>query len=45
VERLCAEHEAGGYCPRFQSGVVNGYVTWTVLGLACLGAVLGLTIR
>jgi multicomponent Na+:H+ antiporter subunit D len=30
---------------RFQSGVVNDYVTWTVLGLACLGAILGLIIR
>ena len=30
---------------RFQSGVVNDYVTWTVLGLACLGGVLTLVIR
>jgi multicomponent Na+:H+ antiporter subunit D len=30
---------------RFQSGVVNDYVTWTVLGLACLGGVLALVIR
>jgi multicomponent Na+:H+ antiporter subunit D len=30
---------------RFQSGVVNDYVTWLVLGLACLGGVLALTIR
>jgi hypothetical protein len=30
---------------RFQSGVVNDYATWTVLGLACLGAILGLIIR
>jgi multicomponent Na+:H+ antiporter subunit D len=30
---------------RFQSGVVNDYVTWTVLGLACLGGVLALIIR
>jgi multicomponent Na+:H+ antiporter subunit D len=27
---------------RFQSGVVNDYVTWIVLGLACLGGVLAL---
>ncbi len=30
---------------RFQSGVVNDYVTWIVFGLACLGGVLALTIR
>ncbi len=30
---------------RFQSGVVNDYVTWTVLGLACLGLVFGLIVR
>jgi multicomponent Na+:H+ antiporter subunit D len=30
---------------RFQSGVVNDYVTWIVLGLACLGGVLTLVIR
>ncbi len=30
---------------RFQSGVVNDYVTWIVLGLACLGGVLALVIR
>ena len=30
---------------RFQSGVVNDYVTWAALGLACLGGVLALTIR
>jgi multicomponent Na+:H+ antiporter subunit D len=30
---------------RFQSGVVNDYVTWVVLGLACLGGVLAITIR
>jgi multicomponent Na+:H+ antiporter subunit D len=30
---------------RFQSGVVNDYVTWLVLGLACLGGVLALVIR
>jgi multicomponent Na+:H+ antiporter subunit D len=29
----------------FQSGVVNDYVAWLVLGLACLGGVLALTIR
>jgi multicomponent Na+:H+ antiporter subunit D len=30
---------------RFQSGVVNDYVTWIVLGLACLGGTLALAIR
>ena len=30
---------------RFQSGVVNDYVTWAVLGLACLGGALALAIR
>ena len=30
---------------RFQSGVVSDYVTWIVLGLACLGAALTLVLR
>jgi multicomponent Na+:H+ antiporter subunit D len=30
---------------RFQSGVVNDYVTWAVLGLGCVGGVLALAIR
>jgi multicomponent Na+:H+ antiporter subunit D len=30
---------------RFQSGMINDYVTWLVLGLACLGATLALTLR
>jgi multicomponent Na+:H+ antiporter subunit D len=30
---------------RFQSGVVNDYVTWLVLGLACVGGALALVIR
>jgi multicomponent Na+:H+ antiporter subunit D len=30
---------------RFQSGVVNDYITWTVLGLACTGGVLALVAR
>jgi len=29
---------------RFPSGVVNDYVTWIVLGLACLGGVLALVV-
>ncbi len=30
---------------RFQSGVVNDYVTWIVIGLACLGGALAFSIR
>jgi multicomponent Na+:H+ antiporter subunit D len=30
---------------RFQSGVVNDYVTWIVLGLAAIGGVLALVVR
>jgi multicomponent Na+:H+ antiporter subunit D len=30
---------------RFQSGVVNDYVTWIVVGLACLGGALAFSIR
>jgi multicomponent Na+:H+ antiporter subunit D len=30
---------------RFQSGVINDYVTWIVLGLACVGGALALVIR
>jgi hypothetical protein len=30
---------------RFQSGVINDYVTWIVLGLAAIGGVLALIIR
>jgi multicomponent Na+:H+ antiporter subunit D len=30
---------------RFQSGVVNDYVTWTVVGLACLGGIFALIVR
>lgn len=29
----------------FQSGVVNDYITWIVLGLACLGGALAFAIR
>jgi multicomponent Na+:H+ antiporter subunit D len=44
----------GGYEPgagltaplrRFQSGVVNDYVTWIVLGLACVGGVLAFIVQ
>jgi multicomponent Na+:H+ antiporter subunit D len=30
---------------RFQSGVVNDYVTWIVIGVACVGATLAFSIR
>jgi multicomponent Na+:H+ antiporter subunit D len=30
---------------RFQSGVVNDYVTWIVVGLACLGGALAFSLR
>ncbi|HET9893865.1 MAG TPA: proton-conducting transporter membrane subunit [Streptosporangiaceae bacterium] len=30
---------------RFQSGVVNDYITWIVLGIACLGGALAFAIR
>ena len=30
---------------RFQSGVVNDYVTWIVLGMACIGGMLALIVR
>ncbi len=31
--------------PRFPSGVVNDYVTWIVLGLACVGGVLAFIVE
>ena len=30
---------------RFQSGVVNDYVTWIVLGLACVGGALAFIVQ
>lgn len=30
---------------RFQSGVVNGYLTWIVVGVVCLGGRLAFSIR
>jgi multicomponent Na+:H+ antiporter subunit D len=30
---------------RFQSGVINDYVTWIVIGIACLGGALAFSIR
>jgi hypothetical protein len=29
----------------FQSGIVNDYVTWIVLGIACIGGALALAVR
>ncbi|MBO0802037.1 MAG: NADH dehydrogenase [Nocardiopsaceae bacterium] len=34
-----------GLADRFQSGVINDYVTWAIAGLACLGGVLAAIIR
>jgi multicomponent Na+:H+ antiporter subunit D len=34
-----------GVIRRFQSGVINDYVTWAVAGIACLGGVLALIVR
>jgi multicomponent Na+:H+ antiporter subunit D len=34
-----------GPVQRFQSGVVNDYITWVVIGVTCLGAALALSIR
>ena len=31
--------------PAFQSGIVNDYVTWIVIGLACIGGTLAFAIR
>jgi hypothetical protein len=30
---------------RFQSGVINDYITWLVVGVAALGGVLALIVR
>ena len=43
--RLRTGRRADRADPRFQSGVVNDYVTWIVLGLAGLGGALALIIR
>jgi multicomponent Na+:H+ antiporter subunit D len=34
-----------GLADRFQSGVINDYITWTLVGLACLGAALAAIVR
>ena len=36
---------AAGVMRGLQSGVINGYVTWIVFGLACIGGALALAIR
>ena len=33
------------FADQFQSGVVNDYVTWLVLGVAAIGGALALAIR
>jgi hypothetical protein len=33
-----------GPVQRFQSGVVNDYVTWIVIGMACIGGALAFSI-
>jgi hypothetical protein len=34
-----------GLLQRLQSGVINDYVTWIVVGVACVGGALALAIR
>jgi multicomponent Na+:H+ antiporter subunit D len=43
--RITLGGRGDGLAEGFQSGVINDYVTWIVLGLACLGGVLVLIIR
>jgi hypothetical protein len=38
-------HRSDRPIQRFQSGVVNDYVTWIVIGIACFGGALAFTIR
>jgi hypothetical protein len=42
-------HEPGAgatvFIRRFQSGIINDYITWLVTGVACLGGALALIIR
>jgi multicomponent Na+:H+ antiporter subunit D len=47
VLRRGCEPGAGleGVTRRFQSGVINDYITWLVVGVAALGAVLALIVR
>jgi multicomponent Na+:H+ antiporter subunit D len=41
LRRYQPSAQLAGAARWFQSGVVNDYVTWTVVGIACLGGVLG----
>jgi hypothetical protein len=34
-----------GLADRFQSGVINDYIAWTLAGLACLAAALAAIVR
>jgi len=34
-----------GLTQQFQSGVINDYVTWLVIGVTCVGSALALAIR
>jgi multicomponent Na+:H+ antiporter subunit D len=43
--RVVPRDRAVALAEGFQSGVVNDYVTWLVLGLACLGGLLALIVR
>jgi hypothetical protein len=36
---------AGAILEGFQSGVINDYVAWLVLGMACLGGLIALIVR
>ncbi|HTX63822.1 MAG TPA: complex I subunit 5 family protein [Acidimicrobiales bacterium] len=45
VPRPARVSKVDGLLDGFQSGVVNDYVTWLVVGLACVGGVLAMTVR
>jgi hypothetical protein len=43
--RFPDELHVAAFVRRLQSGIVNDYVTWLVLGVACIGGALALTLR
>jgi hypothetical protein len=43
--RISLSGRAAALAEGFQSGVINDYVAWMVLGTACLGGILVLIIR
>ena len=45
LARFPAHSDVADRLRRLQSGVVNDYVTWLVLGLACIGGALAFAIR